>query len=352
MKKRSVMLDGMLVGTRLSALKQADMKALRKLMVAYGCTELGGQDIEIAIERKSTVKLSLRRHKMNKDEWFLNLSGNPLTFFKGDNTYGYVEADEMIVRCYEACVARLERFGEFPKRVKKMIADKDINLNQLEFACYTSAVPDKAQLLNDWAHMYRHSYSTADGKEHKGLLDLLDLKFERKHKKHVSDVGLKILSRDGSEEVAMLRVYDKAAERRSKDLEVARGIENRLRIDLNLSYGWFRRHSIMGQKIKTLRDLVAYVEKGGDWIDFIRREIAWALDRTKLFEMWTFDIEAVQNGKHRARMPEVYLAMAHQRANLRVTDEALLRERMGKPKLAQKQRVLNPHPYKLLVDLE
>ncbi len=344
MKPRRVMLDGVLMGTNLNGaidVQDSEVHTVKDILVSCKtCHQLGGSDIEVVVTRKSGINLSLRRHKMTK-QFYLNMSGNPLTFLKGGNEYGYAEADRQIITAYRICLEMVERETGmlFPLRLKAAIADRDIHINSMEFACYTKPLKvDKAELMDMWRYVYRTGNSNGAG-EHTPLLDLLDLKLEVKNKKHKSSVPLKIMSRDGGELVAMLQVYDKAKERRDNKFEVSADIENRLRLDLNLSYGWFRRKAINKKKLKTLKDLMAYVENKGGWLAFLQQEFEWALDRTCLFHMWEFEAQPILDETYERGMKgykdlpwETYFAMLDARVRRWVLDKERLAYHKGNDK--------------------
>lgn len=328
MEPRRVMLDGVLMGTNvLGAIEiiDSEVSIVKDIMARYPTMVLlGGSDIEITVTKKSGINLSLRKHKMTKS-YYLNISGNPLTFLRGSNTYGYAEADRQIVTAYRVCLEMVEKKTNklFPIRIKEAIAARNININSIEFACYTKPVKDKEGLMDAWRYVYRTGDSSED--EHTSLLDLLNLKLEVKNKKHKSSVPLKIMSGDGEELIAMLQVYNKAEEIKGKGLVVTPDIENRLRLDLNLNYGWFRRKAINKKKLQTLKDLVLYVEDKGGWLAFLEKEFTWALNRTCLFHMWRFEAQPILNRTYNPGQKgylklswETYFAMLDARARRKI----------------------------------
>lgn len=340
MKPRRVMLDGVLIGTNLTGaidVMDSEVQTVKDILVrCKTCHHLGGSDIEVTVTRKSGVVLSLRRHKMTK-QFYLNMSGNPLTFLKGTNEYGYAEADRQIITAYRVCLEMVEEETGlmFPLRLKAAIADRDIHMNSIEFACYTKPLKDKAGMMDAWRYIYRTADSNGQG-EHTPLLDLLDLKLEIKNKKHKSSVPLKIMSRDGGELVAMLQIYDKALALEAQKMEVKSDIKNRLRLDLSLNYGWFRRHAVNKKKLKTLKDLVAYVENKGGWVAFLKQEFEWALDRTCLFHMWEFEAQPILDETYERGQAgykdlswEVYFAMLDARSRRQVLDRERLAYHRG-----------------------
>lgn len=330
--KRKTTIDGILIGTQLETgiiVEDNEVTAIRKLLIEYGGHE-EGLDVKAIIPGVGgSMVLALRRDK-NTKEFFLNLSGNPITFMYVDNTYGYAEADVVIVKAFNKCLGVVS--NKWPARIKNAVKKKDINIHSLEFATYTIPVENKADILDAWYHVYLVGSSSIDGRSHTGLMDMLDLQINRKHKSHKSSVALQIMSSDGRDVEAMLLAYDKAKQMRDSGVEVPEDIENRIRLDLNLKYGWFRRRRIDGDVLKTLHDLSAYIKKrcDGDWLLFLSAEFKWALERTCLFHMWSFDPAPIldrtyakgEMGEGYLDLPyEAYFAMLDARSRLRVTDE-------------------------------
>lgn len=331
LKKRKVTLDQILVGTKMEGsvdVKKSELVYVRNLMIAAGGVE-HGTDLDIAIRGKSSsMYLSLRRSRINGSQYYLNLSGNPITFLRKHNVYGYAEADQLIVTVYLEC---MKRVGAFPERIIKAVSDMDINLNSLEFATYTIPVVDKKVILNAWYYVYMTAYSSVDGTTHQTLQDLLNVKLQRKDKEHKSTVSLHIMSGDGKELEGMLMAYDKAAEIKKNNGKVPEDIQDRLRMELSLNYGWFRRRSVNGSTLKTLADLKAYIDKrfSGDWLVFLACQFAWALNRTCMFHMWEFDPVPILNGKYVKGMQgylpldySAYFAMLASRSFIHETDKA------------------------------
>lgn len=346
------MLDGMLIGTPIEGnieIKGSEVRIMKKLLIKAGAEEREG-GLCLTIDNKSNMVVALRTHYHNKSLFFLNVSGNPLNFIKGSNVWGYAEADRVIVKAYKMI---LDTLGEVPHRIVDSVIAREINIHSLEFATYTCEVPNKKKLLSDWAYMYRTA-DTLDirSEEHEGLCDMLNIKFLRLDKKHKSSVCLRILSKDGREEEAMLETYDKAlairelAEKVGEVGVVHSDIESRLRLDLNLNQGWFRRRQVNGKKIKTLNDLSEYVKKNhdGKWHEFIANEYQWALDRTKLFYMWSFDASEALVGNN-----PIMNAMMISRALIKARDKQKMK--LIKNKGVGKLTVcLDPHPEKLILD--
>ncbi len=359
--KRKIMLDGMLTGTKLESAVEipgSDLEALRKILIACGA-EAKGEGMYLVVRGNSGAVIELRKNRYNGG-FFMNLSGNPLTFLTGRNTYGSPEADKQIVAVYKRCIAYLESESkmEVPGNIKDAVEEMDIYINNIEFACYTIPVENKDKVLDAWYHVYTTGYSH-EGARHIPLVEKLNLKIAREHKTHTS-VCLRILSGDGREEEAQLEAYDKADEMRSKGLEVGADIENRIRLDLCLTYGWFRRRQVGQRKLKTLADLVAYIQKncGGNWLIFLASEFQWALNRTCLFHMWEFDHQPILDKSYEVGQPgfkklswATYFAMLDARARLAVSDEDRRQFLLGNYGPLSANLRLEPHPVVISLDM-
>lgn len=348
MKKRRIMLDGALIGAELVGsieIKNSEAYKIRQILKSKGGEERDGK-LSILVTYKSVLEISLRTHYHDRSRYYLNISGNPLTFLMGSNTYGYAEADRVMITAYRKA---LETLGQVPKRIMKAVALRQINIHSLEFATYTNKLKNKEQLLNDWAHMYQSSYSTKDGFIHETLLDMLGLRFTRKHKHHRS-IPLRIMSNDGREEEAWLLCYDKAKEMRDEaELQkqvvvVPEDVESRIRLDLTLHQGWFRRHQVGGKKLKTLADLVLYIEKnyGGQWHKFLAFEFDHYVKKTMLFSMWAMPVEKALSGSR------VEKTVIKSRSLMRVSDAEFIQALKTK-KLTSID--VNPHPELLELDM-
>lgn len=255
---KTFMLDGFICGL------VADAKT-RELMTRKGCKR--GEEYYIKIRGKSSsLLLSLRKGRYD-DLYYLNLSGNPTTFLLPNNLRGYISIDRLILKCFNRALAYA---GLRSVKLEK------INVYSIELACYTTKVADVDVLLDQLKHVYRTAYSY-EGTKHVGLCNSLRLKLID-HPTH-SSVCLRIMSQGLKEEEAMLMAYNKQEESGHDDIELS----SRIRLDLNLSYGWFRRRQAGGRKLKTLADLKAYASMG--WAAFIRAQFEWAANRTRLFEL-------------------------------------------------------------------
>lgn len=358
MKKRRLMLDGARVGTELEGsieVRNSEVNRIQRILVRAGAVidENGDLSVIVANEEKgsdSKLMVSLRPHYHKEvKKVYLNISGNPLAFITGSSNYGYAEADRVMITAYRIA---LETIGEFPKRIMQQIAKKEVFIYSLEFAAYTNNVPDKEQLLSDWNRMYSIScHVEPGGKQYNMVTRLLKIRHEKANEEHKS-LCLRLMTNDSREESVMLMAYDKADEIRNKAKRrgvvgvVPSDIESRLRIDMNLCRGWFRTHQVGGKKLKTLSDLVGYIEKNykGSWVEFLTFEFDKAIARSRLFYMWSFDVEAGLKAKDK-----VDLGLAISRALLRASSLQVAKSLSGDTPLPKVGR--NPHPYELKLDL-
>jgi hypothetical protein len=349
-KKHKVMLDGARVGSTLEdvgniELTTDEMVIIKNILVKNKAVYSKGEYV-LHVENKSTMQLVLRKHLHFKNRWYINLSGNPLTFFEGSNTYGWPEADLQVVAAFKYCITYAQRIAKmhFPQRIKEAIVNLEFNINSLEFACYTKQVKDKDQVLNAWDYMYRVSDSF-QGLKHISLEKLLNVK--RINTEYENSFSLALL-RDKKYEV-LLMLYDKEAQMLSKGLEVPEDIKDRLRVDLGLTSYWFKRRSI-----RTMKQFVNYVELKGGWKTFIANEITIAFNKTCLLHMFSFPEESIINGSYKLgdiveglnnKLPlSVYQSLMYARANFYVTDsdkmEAL--KGNGEPLLTKLKKKLLP----------
>jgi hypothetical protein len=348
--KQKVMLDGARVGTALEDVKgsieldSSEYKIIKQIFIKAKVKE--SIEMILAIKNKldneSTMHLVLRRHIHQEDKWYLNLSGNPLTFFEDSNTYGWPEADEQILKAFKYCITYAQKKARmyFPLRIRSDILNLDFHINSLEFASYTHKVKDKAQILNAWDYMYSSSNSY-DGLKHKSLEKLLNV--NRNNRQYDTSFSLELL-RDKKVE-SMLTIYDKELEMLNRNVgleNIPLDIKDRLRVDLNLCSYWFKQRSI-----KTMRQFVIYVDSKGGWENFIKSEMMIAFNRTCLLHMFTFPAESIINSSYKlgdnvnglnSRISlAAYQAMLYARASFYVTDDDKMQALLGnsKPMLAK-----------------
>lgn len=358
MKKRRLMLDGARIGAELEGtieISKSEAVIVRNILLKAGA-EIDEFTKELSVtvsnelkgsDSKLMVSIRGHYHKENK-KVYLNITGNPLAFVTGSSTYGYAEADRVMITAYRIC---LEALGTFPARIMKQIADRNIFIYNLEFAVYTNKIPDKEQLLSDWNRMYSVAcYVNKDGKGYTMVTKLLGIRHEKAHQDHKS-LCLRIRTRDDSEDCMMLMAYDKADEMRNKAKKrgliavVPDDVEDRLRLDLNFCRGWFRSHQVDGRKLFTLKDLVRYIEKNyeASWPRFLRAEFERAIDKTKLFKMWRFDVE-----KGLKSADKLTLGMSVARSLLRASSLETARCLAGDLPMPRVDR--NPHDYEIVID--
>lgn len=312
-KSSLTMLDGVQLGLNLD-LETSELTTCRSILNAAGANAVDTRTVELTVNgKRGRVMLSLRQHLHDRQRYFLNLSGNPLTFYTGQNVVGFAEnCMLMIQQLYRRTLAIVERQSrwKFPARLYNAIDSAELNINYIEFATYSTVVPDVTQLLADTHHMYSSAYSLTDNAL--SVAELLNVRHERQHITHTS-IALKLMGSDRRGIDRMLLAYDKVAEQGSKQSPHTALIANRLRIELSLQSEWFRRKKIGGKKLQTLAQLDAYVKlKHKTWTAFIDYEFALAVERSHLFSMWSIDRASSRAGA----------ALAYQRQILNADDDA------------------------------
>lgn len=290
--KSLTMLDGTQLGLNIN-IENAELQQCRHILASAGAIQKDAKTLELVVKNanRGTLVLSVRQHLHDKSRWFLNLSGNPLTFYTGQNAIGFAaDCTTMIVSAYKKVLKLVENDAalKFPRRLYAELENKNVNVNYIEFATYTNIVSDVKQLLADWHHMYSASYSAA-GTHNISVNELLNIRHERLHVSHTS-VALKLMGSDRRGIDTMLMAYDKADELQSKSSAVPKLIANRIRVELSLQSEWFKRKKISGKKLQTLQQLDMYIKaRHGTWPVFIDYEFDIAIKRSHLFSMWTID---------------------------------------------------------------
>ena len=295
--KSMTMLDGVQLGLNLQ-LEANELQQCRHVLTAAGAIQKDAKTLEINVsDNRGQLVLAVRQHLHDKTRWFLNMSGNPLTFYTGQNVIGFAEkCDTMIVCAYKRVMSIVEDLAElkFPQRLSDELTKRNVNINYIEFATYTTKVDDVKQLLADWHHMYDASYSS-NGRANTSVSELLNVRHERLHISHTS-VALKIMGSDRRGIDSMLMAYNKSEELQSKagtiDTNAVHAflIKDRIRVELSLQSEWFKRKKIAGRKLQTLAQLDQYVkQRHTTWPAFIDYEFAKAVERCCLFSMWTVE---------------------------------------------------------------
>lgn len=352
-KMRQLMLDGFLSGAALEGsleLSKTEASMVEKALRNARAELDENRELSIEVQRNgSKIRLALRYDAMAK-KYYLNCSGNPGGFLKGQNSYGYVEIDRLIISCFTKAIQGLD----IPDSVSSRIADGAIHIHNLEIACYTNKVPDKQKLMNDWTFAYRNGWAIDGQDEVVYLTDLLDLRFTRVHKDHKSSVCLEILNSAGRTEY-MLMAYDKQKQMEARSMVVESNIKRRLRLDLTLTRLWFNSRTVNQKRLQTVNDLKAYVMKThGSWKTFMIHELERALARSLLFYMWSFDYrdfvktEQMEYEANKRVNRLVGYALVKARALNQISNKKwqdLLMNQSRFPKLN-----LDPHPYKLKLD--
>lgn len=320
------MVDGQRSGTRLKGgtnevqttmkggllLLTREVKEVRDILrkVAKG-RDVEKHELTVKVRGESSeVRVTLRRHRMFHNQWYLNLDGNPLTFFLRGNVYGKANADHQVKRVYTKCMDALEEESgmKFPQRLRGMVEKGQIHINALEFAAYTGKLPDKNKIINAWHYIFHKStYCDEKGREH-FLADMLGFKYMSDGQKDET-FSIATARKIDKSPIVMFSAYDKEAEirknikstggsdfdvkadtdemaRKYRIAKVPDDIKDRLRLEIAFTSIWFS-----SKHIRTLADLTERVNKmhGGKWTNLIRSELRAIMEQACLVDMWKFD---------------------------------------------------------------
>lgn len=312
MKYQYMMLDGIRVGLNVDPTCSVDLdineqknlhKIVKKLGVKFNEAKKEYFVIKPSKKTDSALHIALRQHNNNESSWYLNISGNPLMHWSGQNVFGAARADLQIKTTFRRCLEWLEKQSNM--LVGQSLYDKigigSINIHGIEFAVYTRKITgDIDHLISAWQYMYRAS-NWKQGNKHLSLDKLLSMSSRIDEEEYGSSLAIATMIQDGSnrKRLASLRIYKKLEEIATHGVlndsvvaesgvlkeEVAADIKDRLRIDLDLSLIWMKRNGV-----KTIKDLEDYVgtNHAGDWKDFIQKELQKIVKHCALTYMWTF----------------------------------------------------------------
>lgn len=294
------------------------MKAMKRL-IKKNCAYIEGHDYK-AIKNKNQdypLVIALRRHKINANEWFLNVDGNTAGHYQGSNVYGNSNVGWQIRGMFEDCLRWVEKESEIdlPNSIMEKIQKGKINLYMLEMAAYTKKTDaDITSVINKWQFMYKNSSWKEDGK-HVFLPRILGVKsYDTEDYETSFSVATLFLERNvvnGKHKIirrtlAGIRLYDKLEQLEEEGVElderIKKDIEGRLRVDLWLTRTWMNR-----AKIKTLAELENYVKGNysGLWKDFIDYELWQVISKSALRYM--FEFPNILDRKIKASIPEQWM---------------------------------------------
>lgn len=291
MKKR-VMLDGMRTGwvMKTGVDVSAEKAAVRNALLKCGAQK---SDLELWVSvpgMGSKMRVCLRQDQRYRQRFYLNFSGNPVSFLYGSNVYG---DPDPVWQILAACELAMDRIRKRSKTGLKVAVTRDnLILHSLEFAGYTSKIRDPQGLINAWDYMYRAASVRPSGatvKDRRILSLARELGVSRMYGDDLYDDSFALtVNRSGRAETRLM-VYDKTEEVKSRgrelDAAVATDLKGRLRFDLQLVNWWFNR-----RRIKTLADLDKWCSgrQFKNWSEFVRAQLNEALSRTCLAYMWVF----------------------------------------------------------------
>lgn len=311
----------------------SEAQRVRTAFKRYGAVPGPDEELSIVIERGSALRFVLRRHRQLRDQWFLNLDGNPLSFRTGQNVYGYPNAVSLILWAYaEVFAALADRGCALPPSIRgRALVGLQVHINHLEFAAATVPLRDKQGLLNAWKYMYGRSWHWDPERGPRSLDRMLGLRVI--NPEYDNSFCLAFMS--GTNREMQFQAYDKYAEYKARrNIEVP-DMENRLRLELGLMPRWFGARSI-----RNLWDMRAYVETNySGWTDFITKIMWDALDRAYLTKMFEFDAGAALRALVKGQdLPppvqgldrRILLMMLEARLEYRVPEHQVLRKLMRK----------------------
>jgi hypothetical protein len=349
--KTRIMLDGMRGGSKIDSdikLRSLEVEIIRDILIKCGAEQstlelplpITNSDSLLVEGKKSIMQLTLRRDQKNVKVYYLNLSGNPLNFFEDSNVYGWADAAWQIQKAFKYCITYAQKKARlhFPDRIKDAILNLDINLNSLEFATYTKPLIgiSKLKLINSLDYMYRVSNSyDFEADTNKSLCKLLNIS---RNNIYDTTFSLSVLNESFQPEMYFM-LYDKEAEMIKDGINsnlVPIDILDRLRLEVHLTHVWFQKY-----RIKTLKQMVAYVEKSGGWETFIKAQMTYAINRTCIHEMFRFPAETIIDGSYKTNDAigelktglslECYQAMLIARSQMNITNSEHMDKMAGRP---------------------
>ena len=270
-------------------LDKAELKAVMKVF-----KKITGSD-EYLIKKNSPMnegnhKLTLELQKERGSErWFFNVEGNPIGHFKGHNIRGNPNAALVIRLTYEKTLKWLEEKSglTLPRSMWAKVEARQIFIHYLEFAAYTAVLKAPVTiLLNAAQAMFRLS----DWKDEKGMhinLDKLLGVNSRMHKEEYESSFAVFTVEKGGNPLVGICMYQKDVEMKGSGIRISdetmKNLQGRLRIDVHFSNRW-----LTNRKIKTVRDLEAYVKNRPhkSWEKFVHEELLKVVEKSCIQYMW------------------------------------------------------------------
>src|SRR5690606_22791030 len=109
--KSSIFLDGITTGAAIEVKTEIAndvAEHIQKMMKRAGA-ELDKGEYHIKVDGLGGfLVLALRKDKSKNKKWFLNLTGNPVTFVRRTNLFGYGNPGQQVLDCFKVAVGSLE----------------------------------------------------------------------------------------------------------------------------------------------------------------------------------------------------------------------------------------------------
>lgn len=347
-ERTRVMLDGMRSGVTLDMgngarllITKSEVKEIRAILRSPNIRrKVRWENLEASVTVKPPeggsvgMNLVLRKESVKHRsgvlvKHYLNLDGNPTTFFHADNYYGSPDTRQLI-DAFLYCIGRVEdRAGmKFPERVVQAIRNREIALSSLEFAMYSNPLPRPLKVIQAWRWTYQMPYMMSTGVACSFASMLKNVSFTTEDYSKASygekemingekvwriDMNeeevqewqeFRVSTRSGANIDRMLCAYYKAGTvlDMNPDADVPDDLQGRIRFDLHLNRTWFK-----DKRIHTLADLERMVASRGGWHEVLHREINVVFDRCALRQIFlstldrsTWDLEKFNETAHRA----------------------------------------------------
>ena len=185
-----------------------------------------------------------------RGRFFLNVSGNPISFLTGQNMIGTCDLPLLANNLYRGVAKALKKQVagfSMPQTIRTAVEELNVSVNGLAFAMYTPELE-----LKDWTKMkfvllaLDYIYSTRIYGTEQAIKDYLGLRVSKQ-----GDYSLLIEKRVGAQKYWTVRLYNKHVETTEKAQSIgykqtlqSDWLKNRLRIDLTLYSGFFHRNRL------------------------------------------------------------------------------------------------------------
>lgn len=322
-----MMLDGTRTGLTLDGergmsipIRDTEVKRIKKLIRGMDTTQLTNLETwtHIPPPKGGSVGMHLvLRKDRDKDSYYLNLDGNPTTFFNANNDYGYPDTAQ-VTEAFWYCMQYVERHSSldkrFPSRLRKAIRDREISVNSLEFALYTEKCTLPMEIIRTWRWVYQTPFMGDQGP--RSFASLLR--------------GVSFRQEDYTDEWQEFRVSTKSSANidrmfcayyKAEQIEAVQGraapddLQGRIRFDLGLTKTWFK-----DRRLHTLQDLEDFVARNGGWATVLLKQTEAVMEKCALRHMFTVttDQDTWDTARYGA---DAHWAMINGRAEMGFTTE-------------------------------